>query len=203
VVTPLHGQDKFYYVSPSNEGRHCFSLIFFFCFFSAKLVRTITFLSFQIGQLYLLCGCIWCATLRLMVMHPHTKYHWPISKNKNVMTQTRKYYLIKFFWPWDQRSRSHEGHFPLHGQDKFYFTCIMWPLVFQVPLHGQDKFYYVSPSNEGKNNYLTLRSKVKVPRRSLWCVTLRLMVMHPHTKYHWPISKNKNVMTQTRKYYLI
>jgi hypothetical protein len=55
---PLHGQDKFYYVSPSNEGRHCFSLIFFFCFFSAKLVRTITFLSFQIGQLYLLCGCM-------------------------------------------------------------------------------------------------------------------------------------------------
>jgi hypothetical protein len=46
-----------------------------------------------------------------MVMHPHTKYHWPISKEKNVMTQTRKYYL--------------------------------------------------------KNNYLTLRSKVKVPRRSL------------------------------------
>ena len=32
---------------------YCFSLIFFFrffCFFSAKLVRTITFLSFQIGQ---------------------------------------------------------------------------------------------------------------------------------------------------------
>ena len=29
---------------------YCFSLIFFFRFFSAKLVRTITFLSFQIGQ---------------------------------------------------------------------------------------------------------------------------------------------------------
>ena len=38
------------YVSPSNEGRHCFSLIFFFRFFSAKLVWTITFLSFEIGQ---------------------------------------------------------------------------------------------------------------------------------------------------------
>jgi hypothetical protein len=102
------------------------------------------------------------STLRLMVMHPHTKYHWPISKNKNVMTQTRKYYLIKFFWPWDQRSRSHEGHYgmrnnrlmvkvSLHGQDKFYFTCNKWPLVFRVPLHGQDKFYYVSPSNEGRH----------------------------------------------------
>jgi len=33
-----------------------------------------------------------------------------------------------------------------------------------------------------KNNYLTSRSKVKVPQRSLRCVTHRLMVMHPHTK---------------------
>ena len=53
-----------------------------------------------------------------------------------------------------------------------------------------------------KNNYLTLRSKVKVPRRSLWYVTHRLMVMHPYTKYHWPISKDKNVMARRRKYYL-
>ena len=83
-------------------------------------------------------------THRLMVMHPHTKYHWPISKDKNVMARTRKYYL--------------------------------------------------------KNNYLT--SKVKVPQRSLRYATHRLMVMHPHTKYNWPISKDKNVMAWTRKYYL-
>jgi hypothetical protein len=39
---------------------YCFSLIFFFHFrfFSAKLVRTITFLSFEIGQWYLVCGCM-------------------------------------------------------------------------------------------------------------------------------------------------
>ena len=75
------------------------------------------------------------ATHRLMVMDPHTKYHWRISKDKNVMALTRKYYL--------------------------------------------------------KNNYLTLRSKVKVQRRSLRYATHRLMVMHPHTKYHWPIWKDK------------
>jgi hypothetical protein len=28
------------------------------------------------------------ATHRLMVMHPHTKYHWPISKDKKVMVWT-------------------------------------------------------------------------------------------------------------------
>ena len=53
-----------------------------------------------------------------------------------------------------------------------------------------------------KNNYLTLRSKVKIPRRSLWYATHRLMVMHPLTNYHWPISKDKIVMAWTRKYYL-
>jgi hypothetical protein len=42
-----------------------------------------------------------------------------------------------------------------------------------------------------KNNYLTLRSKVKVPWRSLWYAIHRLMVMHPHTKYHWPIERQK------------
>jgi hypothetical protein len=76
-----------------------------------------------------------------MVMHPHTKYHWPISKDKNVMARTKKYY--------------------------------------------------------SKNNYLTSRSKVKVPRRSLRYATHRLMVMHPHTKYNWPIWKDKNVMVRT------
>jgi hypothetical protein len=44
--------------------------------------------------------------------------------------------------------------------------------------------------------------KVKVPRRSLWYATHRLIVMHPHTNYHSPISKDKNVMARTRKYYL-
>jgi hypothetical protein len=46
---------------------------------------------------------------------------------------------------------------------------------------------------------LTLRSKVKVPWRSLWYATHRLMVMHPHTKYHWPISKDKKCYGPDKK----
>ena len=80
-------------------------------------------------------------THHLMVMHPHNKYHWLISNEKNVMARTRKYYL--------------------------------------------------------KNNYLTLRSKVKVPWRSLQYVTHSLMVMHPHTIYNWSIWKDKKVMVRT------
>ena len=54
-----------------------------------------------------------------------------------------------------------------------------------------NKWYYL------KNNYSTLRSKVKVQWRSLRYTTHRLMVMHPHTKYHWLISKDKKVMVRT------
>ena len=35
-----------------------------------------------------------------------------------------------------------------------------------------------------KNNYLTLRSNIKVQLRSLRYAIHRHMVMHPHTKYH-------------------
>jgi hypothetical protein len=38
-----------------------------------------------------------------------------------------------------------------------------------------------------KNNYLTFRSTVKVPRWSLRYATHLLMVMPPHTKYNLPI----------------
>jgi hypothetical protein len=126
IMSPLRTKGTIYIVC----------LIFFFRFFSAKLVQTITFLSFQIGQLYFVCGCM---TIRRCV----TKYHWSISKDKNVMARTRKYCL--------------------------------------------------------KNYYLTLRSTVKVPRRSLWYATHRLMVMHPHTKYNWPIWKDKKVMVEKKR----
>ena len=36
-----------------------------------------------------------------------------------------------------------------------------------------------------------MRSKVKVPQRSLWYSKHRPMLMHPHTKYNWPIWKDK------------
>jgi hypothetical protein len=63
----------------------------------------------------------------------------------------------------------------------------MWHTALWSCTHIPNKYYL-------KNNYLTLMSKVKVPRRSLQYTTHRLMVMHPHTKYHWPISKENNVM---------
>jgi hypothetical protein len=43
------------------------------------------------------------------------------------------------------------------------------------------EWYYI------KNNYLTLRLKVKVPRRSLRYATHRLMVLHMRTIFQWTV----------------
>ena len=89
-------------------------------------------------------------------------------------------------WPWGQRSRCHEGHYGT--RHTVLWSCTHIPNIIDLPrktknVMARTRKYYL------KNNYLTLRSKVKVPGRSLWYTTHRLIVMHPHTKYHWPISK--------------
>jgi hypothetical protein len=103
------------------------------------------------------------------------------------------YYIKTFIWPWGQRSRSHEGHYGM--QHTALWSCTHIPNIIDLSrdknVMGRTRKYYL------KNNYLTLRSKVKVPRMSLWFMTHHLMVMHPHTKYHWPISKDKKVMVRT------
>ena len=83
-------------------------------------------------------------------------------------------------WPRGQRSMSHEGHYG------------MWHTALWSCTHIPNKYYL-------KNNYLTLRSKVKVPRRSLRYATHRLMVRHHisniidlsrKTKMLWPGQEN-------------
>ena len=63
------------------------------------------------------------------------------------------------------------------GPTKVIMVCGTLP-------YGHAPTYQISLTYLERNNYLTLRSKIKVPQRSLWYGTHRLMVMHPHTKYH-------------------
>jgi hypothetical protein len=102
--------------------------------------------------------------------------------------------LKTIIWPWDQRSRSHKGHYGTRHTT--IWSCTHIPII--IDLSRKKKMLWPRQENIiQKNNYLTLRSKVKVPRRSLRYATHRLMVMHPHAKYHWPISKDKKVMVRT------
>jgi hypothetical protein len=117
-----------------------------------------------------------------MVMLPHTKYHWPISKETII-------------WPWGQRSRSNKGHYGMWHTA--LWSCTYTPNI--IDLSWKTKMLWLGQQNTIKKHYLTLRSKVKIPRRSLRYTTHRLMVMHPHTKYHWPISKDKKCYGQDKK----
>jgi hypothetical protein len=123
------------------------------------------------------------ATHRLMVIHPHTKYHWPISKETII-------------WPWGQRSRSHEGHYGMRH------TTYGHAPTFQISLTYLERKKCYGPDKKILFKKQLFDLEVKILRRSLRYATHRLMVMHLHSKYHWPISNDKNVMARIRKYYL-
>ena len=55
-------------------------------------------------------------------------------------------------------------------------------MVRDTPPYGHAPTYQISLTYLERNNYLTLRSKVKVQQRSLWYATHRPMVMHTHTQ---------------------
>jgi hypothetical protein len=96
-------------------------------------------------------------------------------------------------WPWGQRSRSDKGHYGMRHTTLWSSTHI--PNI--IDLSRKTKMLWPGQEN-------TIKKTIIWPwgKRSLRYATHRLMVMHPHTKYHWPISKDKNFMTWTRKYYL-
>jgi acyl-CoA thioesterase FadM len=118
------------------------------------------------------------ATHHLMVMHPHTKYNWPIWKDKKVMVRT------SFA---EKKKRK---------QNKKLDWNDMSPFVRRGDITRKNCFRYLklmSPLNAAIC-YLTLRSK---SHEGHYGMRHHLMVMHPHTKYNWPIWKDKTVMVRT------
>ena len=57
-------------------------------------------------------------------------------------------------------------------------------MVCDTPPYGHAPTYQLSLTYLERNNYLTLRSKVKVQTNVIMVRDTALMVMHPHTKYH-------------------
>jgi hypothetical protein len=72
-------------------------------------------------------------------------------------------------------------------------------MVCDTPPYGHAPTYQISLTYLERNNYLTLRSKVKVQTNVIMVRDTPLMVMHPHTKYHWPISKDKKCYGPNKK----
>ena len=128
----------------------------------------------------------------------------PISKDKNVMVQTRKYYLKNHYltlmskvkvpgrslWYTTHRLMvMHPYQISLTSQKKQLFHLkVKGPtkviMVCDTPPYGHAPTYQISLTYLERNNYLTLRSKVKVQTKVIMVRDTPLMVMHPHTKYH-------------------
>ena len=106
-----------------------------------------------------------------------------ISKDKNVMARTRKYYL-------------ENNYLTLRSKVKVPRRSLRYAK------HSRTSCTHIPNINDLSRKKQSFDLEVKVQRRSLRYATHRLMVMHPHTKYHWPIWKDKNCMARTRKYYL-
>ena len=94
------------------------------------------------------------------------------------MARTRTYYLKTMTYPGGQ------------NPTKVITVC-------DTPPYGHASTYQTSLTYLERNIYLTFRSKVKFPRRLLWYVTHRLMVMNPQGKYNQSIWKDKKVMVRT------
>jgi hypothetical protein len=88
-------------------------------------------------------------------------------------------------------SKSHEGHYGTRHTTLWSCTHIPNILTYleRQECYGPDKKILFKKQ--------LFDREVKVPRRSLWYATHRLMVMHPHTKYNRPIWKDKKVMVWT------
>jgi hypothetical protein len=75
------------------------------------------------------------AVCRIPVIHPHTKYHWPISRQKCYGPDKKILFKKNIIWPWGQRSRSHTvmtfvGPWPLTWRSNNCFLnsiFLSWP----------------------------------------------------------------------------
>ena len=72
-------------------------------------------------------------------------------------------------------------------------------MVCDTPPYGHASTYQISLTYLERNNYLTLRSNVKVQTKVIMVHDTLLVVMHPHTKYHSPISKDKKCYGPNKK----
>jgi hypothetical protein len=70
--------------------------------------------------------------------------------------------------------------------------------TYQISLTYLERQKCYGPDKKIIFKFFLFDLEVKVTQRSLWYATHRLMVMHPHTKYNWPIWKDKKVMVWIR-----
>ena len=108
---------------------------------------------------------------RTVLMRPYVQQ--PISKDKNVMARTRKYYLKNHYLTLRSKVITVRDTPPYD-----------YAPTYQISLTYLERQKCYGPDKKILFKKPLFDLEVKVPRRSLRYVTHHLMVMHPHTKYH-------------------
>ena len=106
-------------------------------------------------------------------MRPYVQQ--PISKDKNVMARTRKYYLKNHYLI--LRSISHEGHYGTRHTP--LWSCTHIPNI--IDLSRKTKMLWPGQEKLFKKQLFDLEVKGQGPTK---VIMVRIMVMYPHTKYH-------------------
>ena len=121
----------------------------------------------------------WCATLSHPMMHSHTKFGVPTSKNIKDILRTHQFLKLG--------QRSSQGH----SDPKMIYDTLSSQYAFTHQIwnsyHKENRRY--APDSM---QFLETRSEVKfkVTVTQLWYVTLPHLKMHPHTKFEIPTSNN-------------
>ena len=131
---------------------------------------------------------LWCQRSRSHEGH-YCMWHTALWKCTHI---SNKYYLNKQLFDLEVKGQ---------GPMKVITVCDTPPYghapTYQISLTYLERKKCYGPNKKILFKKQVFDLEVKVPQRSLWYVTHRLMVMHPHTKYNWPIWKDKQVMVQT------
>ena len=122
----------------------------------------------------------------IMVMHPHTNYHWPISKDKNVMAQTRKHYLKNNYLT--LRSKSHEGHYGMRHTTLWLCTHI--PNI--IDLSGKTKKLWSGQASLRRSR----RSGRKNQTKTMSPFFRRVDIIMPVNNYNHEVGCSTKVRTK-------
>ena len=137
----------------------------------------------------------WFVTLGHSEMHLNTKFGIPISKNKEICTDSMQFLEtrsgVKFKVTVTQLWYATLPHLRMHPQTKF-----------EIPTSKNIGDMHQTRKRDGQTdivNTIKTKSEVKVTVTRKWYATLCHPKMHPHIKFGIPTSKNIGDMHQTRK----
>jgi hypothetical protein len=164
-----------------------------------------------------------------MVMHPHTKYHRPISRQK-CYGPDKKILFKKQLFDLEVKDQGPTKVITVHYTPPYghaytnylsmnSFVGFIWPLgqshtkvitVRDTPLYGHAPTYQLSLTYLERQKCYGPDKKILV-KKQLFDLEVKgqgpmnVITVHdtppyghaPHTKYHWPISKDKKVMVWT------